>query len=542
MGMPVPLSNAVESWSEYVEGKVSNVVKAAGFVRFQLRLDGETGRRVVEPRHYIIDFPTREQGRQKHQSALFTLRVVKEEEISRDLTAQGAVANHLRFKPPAERRLIPGADEYVEFELLSREHEVPSQQPLRISMGPVRSNKRSRQQEFVRIDMGQCIQKIATDVIDDRRGGPRMVQNRWWMCIETLRLLCNVDHIDCTALDKVNVPPQEWVIRLMDTHAPINRKEDLKVQHEDRDIDDLMQFIDNRGPGRGANGGTNGISAGSVVKSAKAGKAKKKNNSTEKDEAQADSATSGFAISLPSVGSGNTKKFAGSRGDGKPIGGSSFGDAGSADQDRTNLAEVIASDKAKLGSVEEGGALPPSPTSATARAAAPTGTAVPAPNFQEPATTDAAAPPAAATEPSTLHAKSAPLQDAIDVDLMGELLARYRKLQERSARAEVEAKLTVIRDVLEVLDDLEHADAEVQEDSAASRKLFSVARKFEAKLRGLGLIRVESLGKPFDRQLHRAMGEAPSPEAEASQVVVEELLSGWTMGKELVRPALVSLG
>lgn len=34
--------------------------------------------------------------------------------MDRDPNAQGAVANHLRFKTPHERQQIPGADEYVE--------------------------------------------------------------------------------------------------------------------------------------------------------------------------------------------------------------------------------------------------------------------------------------------------------------------------------------------------------------------------------------------------------------------------------------------
>mmetsp|Transcript_44493 Transcript_44493/g.138056 ORF Transcript_44493/g.138056 Transcript_44493/m.138056 type:complete len:455 (-) Transcript_44493:42-1406(-) len=434
LGLPGPLSNAVDVWSEYAESHVSHVAKAAGFVRFALSLDPESGRRIVEPRHYVIAFPLRDQGRQKHQSALFTLRVVREEEISRDPNAQGAVANHLRFKPPSERRLIPGADEYVEFELLSREHEVPSQQPLRISMGPVRADKQTGQKEFVRVDMGQCIQRIATDIIEDPRGGQRLVQNRWWMCIETLRLLCNVDQIDCTALDKAGVPPQEWVIRLMDTHAPINRKEELQERQEERDIDDLMDFIDSHGPGRGCGGRSGGGAAPQ-----RPPRTRKKKGGREKD------------------------------------------------------AEV-------------------------AREPGAGGEAAPAPG------------PAAG-----------PAADAADTDLMGELLCRYRRLQEASGRVEREAKVSVVRELLEVLDELEKADAEMEEDSLASRVIFSAARKFEAKLRSLGLVRVEALGKPFNGAFHRAVGDVPEAEC-MSQVVVEELESGWVLGEDIVRPALVTLG
>merc|ERR1740123_197546 len=85
------------------------------------------------------------------------------------------------------------------------------------------------------------------------------------------------------------------------------------------------------------------------------------------------------------------------------------------------------------------------------------------------------------------------------------------------------------------------AHAEMEEDSVASRVIFSAARKFEAKLRSLGLVRVEALGKPFNSGLHRAVGDAPEADC-ISQVVVEELESGWVLGKDVVRPALVTLG
>merc|ERR1712079_817421 len=107
---------------------------------------------------------------------------------------------------------------------------------------------------------------------------------------------------------------------------------------------------------------------------------------------------------------------------------------------------------------------------------------------------------------------------------------------EISGRAEIDTKVTVIRELLEVLDELERADAELEEDSMASRVIFSAARKFEAKLRSLGLKRVETLGKPFNEALHRAVGIMPGTEC-TSQVIVEELESGWVLGEDVVRPA-----
>lgn len=504
--LPASLCSAVDWWSEYADSKVCNVVKAISIVRFALRVDAETGHRVVEPRHYVIDFPTREQGRQKHHSALFSLRIVREEDLAKQTVARGAVANHLRFKPAAELKQFSGAEEYVEFELLSREHETPSQQPLRICMGPVRVNKHTGRREFVRVDMGQCIQTIATDIVEDPNKGERLVQNRWWMCIETLRLLCSADHIDCSALDKPDVPPQEWVIRLMDTHAPVNRREELKAQHEDRDIDDLMQFIDSRG-------GNNGHTTMASANATKVAKPKKKKSGKEKEEDQQSAAA---VASVSDAASSNSV----------PCDCSTHVGSRAESPARPGGAAAGAAEEPEL---QGGGSLPPPSTKAAA--AAPVSSLV----------SPKAAGPAACGEQPAGEAKAISPR-GLDVDLMGELLDRYRRLQERSARAEVEAKVSVLRDLLEVLDELERADVEAEEDSAASRRLFAASQRLEAKFRGLGLTRVEAFGKPFDPQLHRLIGEALEPASEASLVVVEELMSGWVFGKEVVRPALVSLG
>merc|ERR1719291_115350 len=163
-----------------------------------------------------------------------------------------------------------------------------------------------------------------------------------------------------------------------------------------------------------------------------------------------------------------------------------------------------------------------------------------------PASGDGAAPASPPPAPPERPAERAvpaarDIEASDDADLMAELLLRYRRLQEESDRVEVEAKTQVVRELLEVLDELERADAEMAEDSVAGRAIFAAARKFEDKLQALGMSRVQALGRPFDEVLHRAVGGCPGADR-ASQVVIEELESGWTLGEEVVRPALVTLG
>merc|ERR1712187_77527 len=175
-----------------------------GFVHFELRYDAQSEGRTVTPEHYIIAFPNRDKGRQRYHSALLTMRVVKES----DIPPEHVVSNHR----PEDMR---GVADYLEFELLLRVHEAPVQQELRITTGPVRVNAETGQRESMRIDLGRCVRQIATDVIDDPRG-KRVVRNRWWICIETLRLVCTANSLDCKALDGPGKSAVEWVICLVD--------------------------------------------------------------------------------------------------------------------------------------------------------------------------------------------------------------------------------------------------------------------------------------------------------------------------------------
>jgi len=393
----------------------------------------------------------------------------------------------------------------------------------------VRADKLTGQKEFVRVDMGQCIQRIATDIVQDPRGGQRLVQSRWWMCIETLRLLCNCDHIDCTALDKAGVPPQEWVIRLIDTHSPNNRKEELQGCNEERDIDDLMDFIDSHGPGRGVRGGGAGTQQGLTPNgnSQRPARARKKKGTRDKDtqEAHRVNSDNGGTTAAPEHCAGRN---------------CADNDRGKHRGEKIGLRDSRTEKKALVGLTNGSTGSP------VVAACAESGITVATVSSLEPAA--AATATAKPVQPAAMIPSSvAPAEptgvaaDVGDAELMGELLGRYRRLQETNTRIATNTKVAVVRELLEVLDELERADAEMQEDTVASRVIFSAARKFEAKLGSLGLSRIEALGKPFDQALHRVAGSTPTVGC-TSQVIVEELESGWVLGAEVVRPALVALG
>lgn len=66
----------------------------------------------------------------------------------------------------------------------------------------------------------------------------------------------------------------------------------------------------------------------------------------------------------------------------------------------------------------------------------------------------------------------------------------------------------------------------------------AVERQLTAALESEGVIRVKSVGQPFDPHVHEAIGVVESDE-HASETVLEEIEAGYTLGDKVVRPARV---
>eukprot|EP00427_Karlodinium_veneficum_P066363 CAMPEP_0169323920 /NCGR_PEP_ID=MMETSP1017-20121227/10202_1 /TAXON_ID=342587 /ORGANISM="Karlodinium micrum, Strain CCMP2283" /LENGTH=544 /DNA_ID=CAMNT_0009418545 /DNA_START=45 /DNA_END=1680 /DNA_ORIENTATION=+ len=518
------LLSDIDMWPEYTHGDVSHMAKATSFAHFTISFDEDRGCRVVAPQHYVIAFPVRGHGRQKYQTALLRASVVQEDKIPRDPNVPGPVANHLRYKPSAERRAIPGADQYVEFELLSRLHEVPAQQPLRITTGPVHLNKESGHKEFLCVEFSQCVQSIATDILDNHTNGQRVQQNRWWICIETLRLLCAVKEIDCSALDKASASPLEWAIQLVDARVPVNDKEVVKEAPQ-KDIEELMDFID---------GGPNGkqkkqsasvevqkliVDAEAPSRPAKVGK-KKKNKGTAKndpdsiDKSKPSQNGIDASISLGSLDEYNSDKEA---------------------QDPFIVADQRCMENAASIEVESSNAdcLDGEFESSSASSV---------PVFSERRIDVAPTLHRELSQSSTATSAFLEEEELVDTSLMTELLGKYQRLKDQNLRLEIDTKIATVRGILDVFDELDEARRQCVDTQA--RSLFgTVANTFQAKLRGLGLERMDVVGQRFDPKLHRAM--SPDAEEQSScdqEAIAEELLSGWILGETVVRQALVVVG
>lgn len=92
---------------------------------------------------------------------------------------------------------------------------------------------------------------------------------------------------------------------------------------------------------------------------------------------------------------------------------------------------------------------------------------------------------------------------------------------------------------LPVIDNLERALAYEGDDAQAMRSgVQQTLKGFESLLSAEGVKPINVKGKPFDPKIAEAIGTANAPGVE-DDTVVEEAQRGYTIGEELLRPAMV---
>jgi molecular chaperone GrpE len=119
----------------------------------------------------------------------------------------------------------------------------------------------------------------------------------------------------------------------------------------------------------------------------------------------------------------------------------------------------------------------------------------------------------------------------------------FRKRQERLAGDRVaREKKTLIHKVLEVMDNVERGLVyqETMDKQALQHTLRMLLWQLNEVMRGEGLIPVPTLGEHFDPYIHEAI-EAVENSDQPEGTVVEEVLKGYKMGEETLRPARVKV-
>ncbi|KAG6427898.1 hypothetical protein SASPL_112145 [Salvia splendens] len=121
----------------------------------------------------------------------------------------------------------------------------------------------------------------------------------------------------------------------------------------------------------------------------------------------------------------------------------------------------------------------------------------------------------------------------------------FRKRTERDRLSQVSnARGEVLENLLPVLDNFERAKAQIKVETEGEEKITnsyqSICKQFVEILVSLGVVPVETVGKPFDPMLHEAIMREDSAEYEEG-VVIEEFRKGFQLGERLLRPSMVKV-
>jgi molecular chaperone GrpE len=121
---------------------------------------------------------------------------------------------------------------------------------------------------------------------------------------------------------------------------------------------------------------------------------------------------------------------------------------------------------------------------------------------------------------------------------------RRRTIKEREDARKTEGK-DVIVSLLPVLDDFDRALRSMQNatDLAPVKEgVELIQQKLKNTLTQKGLKEMESIGKPFDPELHEAITNIPAPNEESKGKVLDEMEKGYFLNDKVARFAKVIVG
>jgi molecular chaperone GrpE len=126
------------------------------------------------------------------------------------------------------------------------------------------------------------------------------------------------------------------------------------------------------------------------------------------------------------------------------------------------------------------------------------------------------------------------------------IAADFENFKKRARRdqsdAEAKSRENVLRDMLDVVDNLERAVSfnDTSDLKAIQQGVQLVLRLFQSRLERYQVRPFEAQGKPFDPRVHEAVAQVPSAEVPPGSVL-KELMKGYTIGDRLLRPAAVAV-
>lgn len=139
------------------------------------------------------------------------------------------------------------------------------------------------------------------------------------------------------------------------------------------------------------------------------------------------------------------------------------------------------------------------------------------------------------------EAKINELTDALQRERADVINIRRRHDTQMAGLRDV-AKAGVIRDLLPAIDNLERGLKHIPKDIESHdyvKGIQGVIKQFEKTLKDIGVTRIKTVGEDFDPKLHEAIS---MEDGEGSrEIVSEELQSGYVLGDEVIRHAMVKV-
>jgi molecular chaperone GrpE len=140
-----------------------------------------------------------------------------------------------------------------------------------------------------------------------------------------------------------------------------------------------------------------------------------------------------------------------------------------------------------------------------------------------------------------LQQQIAELTDALQRERADAVNLR-RRHDEQIASLKNVVKANVIRELLPVIDNFERALKHVPKELEGNdyiKGVQGVVKQFEKTLADIGVEKIKTAGEPFDPKFHEAVSMEDGDGAD--EIVSEELQSGYRIGDDVIRHAMVKV-
>lgn len=128
------------------------------------------------------------------------------------------------------------------------------------------------------------------------------------------------------------------------------------------------------------------------------------------------------------------------------------------------------------------------------------------------------------------------------VDRLKRVMAEFENYKKRNTREREQLYNSLVADIvssfLPVLDNLEKAANTKTEDENMKQGIELVVKQIQDIFKKFGVETIETVGKPFDPEIHEAVSSVQD-ETLGEKIVKEEFRKGYKIGMKVIRHAMV---